>query len=212
MVPKKHRCLIAGCGPGSRLYVTPAVEQVVTQARVLAGAPRLLELFPESEATRLPLGTSRDLWLDQLAEQSVSPVVVLVSGDPGVSSLATRVQRRLGSSLCQVIPGISSVQLACARVGLPWDNAAIIRAHGHVPTAAPAALSSRDPWVVLMGAQGAEAFVAKLADSENCICFVCEDLSLQTERVERLSASDLARLSPHPRRIVILTRESYHDP
>jgi cobalt-precorrin-7 (C5)-methyltransferase len=211
MAPLNPQCIIAGCGPGARLHVSAAVEQVIAQAAVLAGAARLLDLFPESEATRVPLGRSLDAWLDQLVAQSENPVVVLVSGDPGVSSLATRVQRRLGRSSCQLIPGISSVQFACARIGISWTDAAIINAHGAVPNAAASELCSRDPWVVLMGARGAEAFVAKLAESGKRRCFICEDLSLQTERVELITSGELAQLPQHPRRIVVLTRESYHE-
>ena len=211
MDPLKPRCVIAGCGPGTRNYLSAAVEQVVAQARVLAGATRLLDLFPESPAMKLPLGKTLDAWLDQLAAQFESPLVVLVSGDPGISSLAARVQRRLGRAQCRLIPGISSVQFACARLGLPWENAAIIRAHGTVPVAPPIEMSARDPWVILMGARGAESFVARLAESENRFCFVCEDLSLPTERVELMSSSQLAELSPHPRRIVVLTHESCHE-
>ena len=44
---------IVGCGPGSSDYITPAAQRAVAKAKVLAGAQRLLELFPESSAERI---------------------------------------------------------------------------------------------------------------------------------------------------------------
>jgi cobalt-precorrin-7 (C5)-methyltransferase len=207
----RHPYIIAGCGPGALLHLTRAVEQAVAQSKVLSGAQRLLDLFPECAATKLPFEGSMDAWLKRLAAEHEGPIVVLVSGDPGVSSLSSHVLRRFGRRNCRVIPGISSVQLACSRLGLSWENAAVIRAHGALPDLSLTELSSRDPWVILMGARGAEAFAAKLAAADNRSCIVCDDLSLPTERVEQTSPHLLARLPRHPRRIVVVTRESYHE-
>ncbi len=211
MEPLKPRFVIAGCGPGSRLYVPPAVEQAVAKARVLAGATRLLELFGESAAVRLPFRSSIDAWLDELAAQPEGPLVVLVSGDPGVSSLAAHVRHRFGRSECQVIPAVSSVQLACALLGLSWDNAAIVDVHGSVPEELPLDLCARDPWVILMGAPGGETLVANLAEATSRLCFVCEDLSLDTQSIVMTHSEALAELPSHPRRIVVLTHECCHE-
>jgi cobalt-precorrin-7 (C5)-methyltransferase len=206
-----RKYVIAGCGPGSQLCLTRTVEQVVAAATVLAGAHRLLDLFPESTATRLPLTGSLDNWLERLAARPESSIVVLVSGDPGVSSLAARVLGRFGRGNCRVLPGISSVQLACAALGLAWENAAILSAHASLPTPSLADLSARDPWIVLMGARGAESYAARLAETEKPFCYVCEDLSLPTERVQRTLPRQLAELSPHPRRIVVLTENACYE-
>jgi cobalt-precorrin-7 (C5)-methyltransferase len=171
----------------------------------------LLDLFVECAATRLPLDGPIDTWLEQLSARPEEHVVVLVSGDPGVSSLAKRVLCRFGHKHCRVLPGISSVQVACCALGIPWENAAIISAHAALPSGAPALPADREPWVVLMGASGAEAWVAEVAKTEARSCFVCEDLTLPTERVAMTLPHQLALLSPHPRRIVVLTREFSYE-
>ena len=211
MAPLNRRLTIAGCGPGARCYVTRAVEQAIAEAKVLAGARTLLDRFGEVEATRLVLERTTDDWLDRVAACPDEPIVVLVSGDPGISSLSARVLSRFGRDHCRVLPGVSSVQLACARLGLSWENAAIITAHASLPERLPTALSERDPWVVLLGARGAEAFAAELGAIEERFCYVGEDLSLPTERMERTSLRELAQLPVHPRRIAVLTREALHE-
>jgi precorrin-6y C5,15-methyltransferase (decarboxylating) CbiE subunit len=200
---------LAGCGPGSLRFLTVEVLELAAEAKVLAGASRLLELFPASPARRLPFEGPIDAWLERLASLEEDSVVVLVSGDPGCFSLASRITARFGIGACRVIPGISSVQVACAALGLTWENAAVVSAHSGLPRTWPD--ETRDPWVVLMGASGAEATVAAVAEHHERHCTVCDDLTLDTERIVRVLPQTLASLSPHPRRIVVLTRKSNHE-
>jgi precorrin-6y C5,15-methyltransferase (decarboxylating) CbiE subunit len=55
---------------------------------------------------------------------------VLVSGDPGIFSFAKSVAKTVPSAQLEVIPGISSLQLACARLGCVWDSLCIASVHG----------------------------------------------------------------------------------
>ena len=57
----------------------------------------------------------------------------MVSGDPGYYSLLETFRRELPSARLRVIPGISSFQLAFARIGLPWQTARLLSAHGRKP-------------------------------------------------------------------------------
>jgi precorrin-6y C5,15-methyltransferase (decarboxylating) CbiE subunit len=198
---------ICGCGPGSREYVTPIVEQAVSEASVITGVPRLLDLFPDSNARRIPLEGSIDLWIARLIETVNERIAVLVTGDAGCCSLATRVIAKFGRDRCRVIAGISSVQVACAKLGLSWANARIIRAHATLPKFEVNELVPYDPWIILMGAEGAEQMVADMVQNRGRDCYVCEDLTLASERIIKLAAGALAVLSTHPRRIVVLTRK-----
>ena len=59
--------------------------------------------------------------------------VVLFSGDPGFYSGAEKLKAALSSlpnTDVQVLPGISSIQYLAAKLGLSWQNAAIISMHG----------------------------------------------------------------------------------
>ena len=69
--------------------------------------------------------------LNYIAEESRhGQVVVMVSGDPGFYSLLPALRRRFPRERLQVIPGISSVQLAFARVAEPWQDANLLSFHG----------------------------------------------------------------------------------
>ena len=63
-------------------------------------------------------------------KKSDERIAVVVSGDPGLYSFQGWLQSRIAPSEYEVIPGISSFQVACSRLRLSWQNAEIISLHG----------------------------------------------------------------------------------
>ncbi|MDR2850531.1 MAG: precorrin-6y C5,15-methyltransferase (decarboxylating) subunit CbiE, partial [Desulfovibrio sp.] len=57
-------------------------------------------------------------------------VLVLVNGDPLYFGIGATFIRALGADAVRVIPAVSILQLACARLGLPWHLVANISLHG----------------------------------------------------------------------------------
>ncbi|MFZ0793089.1 MAG: precorrin-6y C5,15-methyltransferase (decarboxylating) subunit CbiE, partial [Candidatus Korobacteraceae bacterium] len=176
-------------------YLTPAARTSIAGAEVLVGASRLLKLFAANGAERIVVGTDIPKALDQLASHiGKRKVVVMVSGDPGLCSLAQPVIQRFGWQSCQVIPGISSVQVAFARLGLDWTGARLLSAHHHAPQVDLDALAEENKIAVLAGNASALAWIAGLAKrlAATHSIFACEDLTLPQERVFRLGPDDLA--------------------
>ncbi len=128
------RLYIVGCGPGARDMLTIRARNVIEQATVCVGAERLLEELVEDKARikLLPLKGNYEEVLEraELFWRKGERVVFLVSGDPLLYSLGTRIIERFGRDSCEVIPGISSVQYAFARLGEDWHNLRIISLHG----------------------------------------------------------------------------------
>ena len=57
-------------------------------------------------------------------------VCVLASGDPGFFGIVRPLLRVIDRKNLVILPAPSSVSLAFARIGLPWDDATVISAHG----------------------------------------------------------------------------------
>ena len=130
----KPIAIIAGCGPGAPELITPQVRRAALNAEVLAGTARLLDLFPEYRGLIVSYDQGLESFLEQLAPHlGKKRVVVLVTGDPGIASLATTLNRRLPEIPFKRMAGLSSIQLAFAACGLDWMDARIIRAHGRIP-------------------------------------------------------------------------------
>ena len=207
---KQHPIVIAGCGPGSPDFLTPAVRRAVEGADVLVGAKRLLELFPESAAEKIAVGADVEQALRAIdARRSGKKIVVLVTGDPGLCSLARPILKRFGRDSCRVIPGVSSVQAAFARLGLDWTDAKMIDAHREDPAVAPEGLRGAAKIAVLAGRQEAFRWGARLAEAvgDGYRIYACEDLTLPGERVSEVGMEDLVVLSFSPRCVVLFIRE-----
>jgi precorrin-6Y C5,15-methyltransferase (decarboxylating) len=107
----------------------PGAEPALTSAALVIGAARHLSTV-HSDAERIVLGDVASA-VRQLAKHddpTDPPAVVLASGDPGFFGIV-RALRRAGLRPT-VLPAISSVAHAFARLGLPWDDALVVSAHG----------------------------------------------------------------------------------
>lgn len=202
---------IAGCGPGSPDLIPPAVRQAALAARLLLGSERLLACFPEAIAERVVYRADTAALLEAL-ERGPRPACVLVSGDPGLCSLARPVRERFGAA-CLVIPGVSAVQAAFAAAGVDWLESVTLSCHGHQPpTVDPAVLRWLPTIAVLCGDRAALAWIATLhsllGDKRRIV--VCENLTLPDERVRTVAATALADLATASLSIVLLLKES-HD-
>jgi len=200
---------IVGCGPGSPDYLPPAARRAVAGAEIVVGSPRLLELFPEASPARILVGADINAALDQMAAvDGGRSMAVLVSGDAGLYSLAQHVLRRFGRARCEVIPGISSLQVAFARLGLDWADARILSAHGRRPPVDAAELGSVDKIAILAGMGEGLRYAAEVAATLQASHAVrlCENLTLADERVRSITAEELARCDAASLSIVLIIR------
>ncbi|MBF0633773.1 MAG: precorrin-6y C5,15-methyltransferase (decarboxylating) subunit CbiE [Nitrospinae bacterium] len=185
---------IIGCGPGSAEYLTQSARQAAGEADFMIGSKRLLELFPATSCEKIAEGADTTKVIMEIeARLGKGKIAVLVSGDPGLYSLARPVIRRFGAAKCRVIPGVSSIQLAFARLGLEWNDAKIISAHAGDPTMGFDALRAESKIAVLGGRKESSAWVRKLAESlgDNRAIFALENLSLPDEKVEEVKPWDI---------------------
>ncbi|MEV4532624.1 precorrin-6y C5,15-methyltransferase (decarboxylating) subunit CbiE [Asanoa sp. NPDC049518] len=97
----------------------------VADATLLVGGARHLDGIA-SEAEHVVMGSVAAA-VERISVHD-GPVAVVASGDPGFFGIV-RALRRAGLDPV-VRPAVSSVALAFARLGLPWDNAVVVSAHG----------------------------------------------------------------------------------
>ncbi len=208
-VAANHRITIVGCGPGAPEYLTPAAREAIEAADVLVGARRVLDGLPPTGAEQIVVGSNIAQGLDAIAARAGRQrVVVVVSGDPGVCSLAQPVIRRFGRAACRVIPGITAVQVAFARLGLDWFDATLLSAHEGTPTVDAAELSRTAKVAILAGSTSTVPWLRSLAVGleKSHALFVCENLTLPDERVHEMSAGAFETYAMPSRSIVVFVR------
>ena len=207
---EKKKIIIVGCGPGAESYITPAAREAAQKADVLIVSRRLQDLFPEIVAERIDSGTDVDGTIETMAARRDAglQVVLLATGDPGIASLAQPVVRRFGRENCEVIPGISSVQVAFARLGVGWEDARIVSAHSRDPEEPAADLRDADKLAILGGREGSLRWAAGLIEEmDGRRVFLCEELTLPDEKVREVRADELTEVPVSSRAIILVIKE-----
>ena len=195
----EHRLIIVGIGPGSPDYLLPAAQRAIAQAEVLVGGKRALSSFARPDQATYVVGSDM-AGLVQFLRQQVAErdVVVMVSGDPGYYSLLETLRGQFPPEALQVIPGLSSFQVAFARIGLPWQNARVLSAHGRSPE--PAALAYTEGAILSFLTDGKNnpariaAWMLEQGWPEQSSAWLCRDLSYENETILSLPLADVLQV------------------
>jgi precorrin-6Y C5,15-methyltransferase (decarboxylating) len=199
---------IIGIGDDGLDGATEAVRRIIAEADLLVGNERVLALLPRGLTERLVLGADVEAAAERIAVEH-GRVAVLVSGDPLFYGLARFLCDRVGQDRCEIVPHVSSMQLAFARVKESWDEAYLTNLANHslgsvidrIRTAEKVGLFTTEkdtPDAV------ARALLARHIDYFTA--YVCENLGARNERVTRGSLAEIAAQTFDPLNVMILVR------
>ncbi|WP_083735835.1 precorrin-6y C5,15-methyltransferase (decarboxylating) subunit CbiE [Mycobacterium sp. MS1601] len=125
------RLTVVGIGADGWAGLGDNARSLLIGADTVVGAPRHLGLLPEVDGQqRLTLPRPLLAGLTALLENLSGRVVVLASGDPLVSGIATTLINKLGTDRVTVVPHVSSVALARARLGWSAESVSVISVVG----------------------------------------------------------------------------------
>ena len=208
-----NKVTIVGCGPGSKKYLTGYALQQINNAEVLIGSRRLLSLFPDAGVDTFVLSNNYKLLITRIVSLSKSKkVVVLVSGDTGFFSYAKLIIDKIGIENCEVIPGISSVQLAFAKIGRAWNDACFMSLHGRTGKLASVVkkiMENEKVAVLTDNSNNVKLIARKLLDAglKDRKIYVCENLSLEKERIREFDASSILKIQIRDLNVIIFLDE-----
>ncbi|MFM9611213.1 bifunctional cobalt-precorrin-7 (C(5))-methyltransferase/cobalt-precorrin-6B (C(15))-methyltransferase [Streptomyces niveiscabiei] len=181
---------VVGTGTGA-----PVPQEALDGAELVVGGRRHLSsvVLPEGAASVVlgPLAPAFDVVEEYVGEGR--RVVVLASGDPGFFGVVRALAERFGPGVLDVRPGVSSVATAFARLGVVWDDAVVVSAHGRDPRVAVNVCRAFPKVAVLTGPGGgpAELGAGLLGyERELVVGTALGDPAL--ERVERVTPEEAA--------------------
>ncbi len=122
---------MVGLGPGSEEYLTLRAIRELMNADVVLTPGRFVDIVCKyarhAEILKLDPRRVNDQIREVYREYSDRNVLIVSSGDPLFSGIA---KNALVQDIpCRIVPGISSVQVACARILTSWDNMAFLTLH-----------------------------------------------------------------------------------
>ncbi|OKY76393.1 MAG: hypothetical protein BM485_03925 [Desulfobulbaceae bacterium DB1] len=162
---------------------------------LIVGSERHLECvgqWPAEKIAITPLPEVLAVIKRQLA--AGGKVAVLAGGDPLFFGIGRRLLDEFGREKLTVLPALSSMQEACARFRIPWDDAFVVSLHGRTAHHLPGLLLRREKTFVFTDKKNSPDVIAdQLLDYlgviedagtlAGCRVWVAENLGMADERI-----------------------------
>jgi precorrin-6Y C5,15-methyltransferase (decarboxylating) len=202
---------IVGIGDDGVEGMTAHARRLVESADVLVGPESCAPLMPSGLRSRLVVAGNLEELVERIEAGGQKRIVVLASGDPLFYGTARYVCSKLGKERFEVVPHVSSMQLAFARVKESWEEAFLANLSGQsiervierVRSSDTAGLFTSDQWPA---AAVARALLDEGVDSFQA--YVCENLGSPDERVTQGSLAEIAKESFASPNVMILVRKA----
>ena len=185
----------------------PEVEETVRGAVLVVGGRRHLASLGVEDRRADILEGDLSGALSRI-DGADGPVVVLASGDPGFFGIVRLLGERFGRENLRVKPAPSSVALAFARVGLAWDDALAVSAHGRDPRRALNACRAHPKVAVLTSPNFGPADLARELAGLGRTLVVAEKLGGADERVVEADAVTVAGMGWEDPNVVLVIDEA----
>lgn len=202
---------IIGIGDDGLNAAPAAVRERIATAEVLLGDERALALLGETvTGRRVPLSGDVEQLATQVEAIGDKPAALVVFGDPMFYGLARFLFERFGKDRFEVLPHVSSMQLAFARVMESWDEAYLTDLATHPLPAVIEKIRTAQKVGLFTNPDVGPADVAT-AMLERGIdyftAYVCENLGARDERVTRAELKDIAAAEYRSLNVMILIRQ-----
>ena len=197
----KNKIIVAGIGPGSEDYITPAALKKIHAAKFLVGGRRALDKFSAPNQITCAITRNLDAPISFIREKILlDEVVVMVSGDPGYYSMLDLLRKNFPPESIEVIPSISAMQLAFARLALPWHDATLLSFHGRQPARAALQFSEGKVLGLLTDAEFNSKTISELLMAcgwdKNSSVTICARLSYPDEEILTTTLEQAAQGEP----------------
>lgn len=203
---------IVGIGDDGPVGLGQEAREAIARAELLLGGQRQLAWYAGHPATKLTITKNLDDVTETIQREFwQTRTVVLASGDPMFFGIGSYLCTRCDPGSVRVIPHVSSVQLAFARLGTGWHDATVLSAHGRplVQVLRPA-LDATKVAILTDGVNppGVLARALLAAGMEECPVAVCEHLGGPDERIVRGTLSQLIGQTFAELNVLVLLRDA----
>jgi precorrin-6Y C5,15-methyltransferase (decarboxylating) len=208
--PMKHPVLIVGVGAEGPASLAPGPLERIARADQLWGGQRLLAHWASHPAQKVVVGADVAQRVWELAQRGDRRVVILASGDPGFYGIAATVLRALPAEEIEIVPHVSSLQLAFARIGVDWNEATLTSAHSRPLSEIVGWARRAQKLGILTDGQHTPSVIARTlldAGLANCRAVVAENLGLPDECITDTRLARLPDAEFGPLNVLLLIQD-----
>ncbi|MFA6901378.1 MAG: precorrin-6y C5,15-methyltransferase (decarboxylating) subunit CbiE, partial [Desulfurivibrionaceae bacterium] len=120
--------------------LTAQQTEMLARCGLIIGDSRHLPLVKGMAAEQLLISPLAPVLFSIRQALAIGDVGVLASGDPLFFGIGRMLRKEFGAEQLVVLPALSTMQEACARFKLPWDDMKIVSLHGRKALHAPGLL------------------------------------------------------------------------
>ncbi len=216
---------VIGLDAGGPLNLSSQLQELIFSTSKIAAPTRLLDELPKlwgknkrinQEPEFFPTNNLKELflWLEKRSES----VIVFASGDPLWFGIGKQLLECFSKDQLCFYPAPSSLQLAFARIGQPWQNASWISLHGRDPQSLAKQLQKRPKALAILtdpnrGGAKEVREILRATGLENAYSFwILERLGHSEERVRKVLARNKIEEGIDPLHLVVLIAETTSMP
>ncbi|OGN90818.1 MAG: hypothetical protein A2Z70_03365 [Chloroflexi bacterium RBG_13_48_17] len=206
----KSKVHVIGVAPEGASSLLPEARRLVNRAEIVFGGKRLLDMFTsltcDKIAVRNNLAEITDLIKKNLRHKRV---VVLASGDPNFYGIAGYLAAKLGKDIVEIIPNLSAMQVAFARIKESWEDAVFASVHSRPIEGIVEKVRLNHKIGIFTDGEHTPAAIAKVLlehGVDGYQAYVCQNLGREDEKVIETDLHGLCRTECSPLNILILLR------
>ena len=202
---------IIGVGDDGLGGLTEMARRLIGQADLLIGTEQTLaSVQPEnSQCQIVPSGNDLGMITERIRNSLGQRIVVLTSGDPLFYGVARYLCDKLGKDRFEVIPHVSSMQLAFARVKESWDEAYLANLASVSLEQVVERIRSAGKVGLFTTEETPPRKIAQLLIERKIdyfTAYVCENLGSPDERVTRSNLAEIVEQKFSPLNVMVLVR------
>jgi precorrin-6B C5,15-methyltransferase / cobalt-precorrin-6B C5,C15-methyltransferase len=202
---------IVGIGSDGPVGLTTRGRTLLAAADVVLGSDSVLDLLSEIPAQRVRLGADLQEMVGFLtANLGRKRMVIVAGGDPLFYGVARYLCEKLGKEHFEVLPHVSSMQLAFARVKESWEEAYLTNLATHPLDSVLDRIRTAELVGLFTSENETPAAIARtllVRGLDYFRAYVCENLAAPDERVTQGELTDLQDMEFAPLNVMILKRK-----
>ncbi len=200
---------IIGIGINGKGDLSNKALEIIKNSDILFGGERHLSYFSDFKGERFAIKSNLKEVVHHIKENKNKRITVLASGDPCFYGIADYLIKNLGKDDVEIIPNISSMQWAFAKIKEPWHDAEIVSSHGRgIENIIEAARYNNKIGIFTSSGDEPKKIAETLIKSNlnNFTAYICEKIGSPDERIELYSLKDIAAKTFSPLNIMILIK------
>lgn len=163
--PMRPKVSIVGIGSGNPMDLTVRARRAIRDADCLIGAKRMLEAVAEP-GQRQAEAIAPDKILEAIqGNTDCLRFAVVMAGDTGFYSGTKKLLPLLSNCDVENIPGLSSLVLLCARLGVSYEDVTCVSLHGRQADIADAVRRHGKVFALVGGSDGMQKLCADLTEA-----------------------------------------------